>query len=1141
MARIGTAFVEIQPDFSAFDRLVERKLAGSFKGTGEQAGKNFSDGFNERASGLLLPFKDATKDVDKATAAVNRNTRAAKAAGDALNVATRNVSAFGKDGEASFDGSRKAAEEAAAAIRQEFANLTPQKKFDLKLAGANAEVEQIRAHLKALSQEKPTLEVRVATAKAIVDLDRAEAKAKEVAAQRPTITVDVDQSAFSRVKNTARELFNELGGASGGGGVGGALTRVSAGFFSFGSSLGPVLIAAGALAVTIGVSLAGALAALAASFGAAILGAAALGAALAAVAGPAVALGVLVGSRLTKIFEALKAQDSAAGSSAAGSQAAAVAAQQLASAERSLTEATRQAGLARASAFREMQDAAEKASDAIRGVSLAEESLDQARLNTDKAKLALAQFREEAGATGQAFGAVFQKFTDVAVDTSGLKKALANANAATGGSLDQSQELELRQKILDVRQARLQEKEATDGVSDAQTAATRAQQDNNKFKREGIRASESYRAALRSVESATLAVTAAQRQSDAGTSAQGKAASLVGKLDKAERGFLTTLKRVRTELRGAFSPATDAVINGLNKALGRVPQLINPLRGAFRRLGEAAGDSLDKVSADIVKPKTVASFRRFTDTAARLASPITDGLLSLFHIFLNIANAALPHLVSGTRSVAGQLKKWDIGTSNAKEMSKSIGGLVGHLKTWLGVGAAIGDVFLAFLESAAGPGQSLAESIKNLAERTATWLRSTEGREQLKQFFKDTIAFAKDFAGFMAVIIIATVKFGQTAARIFAQVTDKIGGPQNAAKVLLATLGALAALKFAKGLIGGLRTLSAALGVTRKAATLLHASWNAGALAAARERAVLIASRAAAIAAGLATKAFAAAQLLLNIALRANPIGLVVTALVALGIGLVAAYKHSETFRRIVDGAFTGVKTVALGAIRLILGAIDRLLGGFSSVASGLSHLPLIGNKFKGAADAIDHAREKLRGFADSLNAISKIKDLKVLIDVDLTADMKRLLRNLDNKKVTSTIRKTPPVPLHRATGGPIPGTGHSDTIPLLGTPGEFMMREPIVRRIGMGVMADINAGRLDPRIGYQPGQQPTIGVVAVRGPKFATGGPVGATAGTGTGTTIVHNNHITVPGGGQPDALNLSVQLARLSERRTGGDPGNW
>lgn len=57
--------------------------------------------------------------------------------------------------------------------------------------------------------------------------------------------------------------------------------------------------------------------------------------------------------------------------------------------------------------------------------------------------------------------------------------------------------------------------------------------------------------------------------------------------------------------------------------------------------------------------------------------------------------------------------------------------------------------------------------------------------------------------------------------------------------------------------------------------------------------------------------AWQAAQWLLNAALLANPIGIVVVALVALVAGFVAAYNSSETFRNIVDGALQWVKDTA--------------------------------------------------------------------------------------------------------------------------------------------------------------------------------------------------------------------------------------
>lgn len=55
------------------------------------------------------------------------------------------------------------------------------------------------------------------------------------------------------------------------------------------------------------------------------------------------------------------------------------------------------------------------------------------------------------------------------------------------------------------------------------------------------------------------------------------------------------------------------------------------------------------------------------------------------------------------------------------------------------------------------------------------------------------------------------------------------------------------------------------------------------------------------------TKAWAAVQAAMNIVLAANPIGLVVLALVGLVAGLVFAWKNSETFRDVVTGVFNAV------------------------------------------------------------------------------------------------------------------------------------------------------------------------------------------------------------------------------------------
>lgn len=93
----------------------------------------------------------------------------------------------------------------------------------------------------------------------------------------------------------------------------------------------------------------------------------------------------------------------------------------------------------------------------------------------------------------------------------------------------------------------------------------------------------------------------------------------------------------------------------------------------------------------------------------------------------------------------------------------------------------------------------------------------------------------------------------------------------------------------------------------------------------------------------IAQKAMTVAQKAFNLAMRMNPIGLVITALTLLVGGFILAYKKSETFRTIVNGALGGVK-VAIGAV---VTAAGKIWDFFKFIG------PKIGGALKGVGDII--------------------------------------------------------------------------------------------------------------------------------------------------------------------------------------------
>jgi hypothetical protein len=122
------------------------------------------------------------------------------------------------------------------------------------------------------------------------------------------------------------------------------------------------------------------------------------------------------------------------------------------------------------------------------------------------------------------------------------------------------------------------------------------------------------------------------------------------------------------------------------------------------------------------------------------------------------------------------------------------------------------------------------------------------------------------------------------------------------------------------------------------------------------------------LAVAAATKVMAAAQLALNLIMDANPVGLVVTAIAALTAGLVVAYKRSATFRKIVDGAFSAVKTGAVTAAHAIKTVVVPVFNAIKTAAEKLSRaVGGVGRAFGAVKGALGSAADFVNPFGDGV------------------------------------------------------------------------------------------------------------------------------------------------------------------------------
>lgn len=108
------------------------------------------------------------------------------------------------------------------------------------------------------------------------------------------------------------------------------------------------------------------------------------------------------------------------------------------------------------------------------------------------------------------------------------------------------------------------------------------------------------------------------------------------------------------------------------------------------------------------------------------------------------------------------------------------------------------------------------------------------------------------------------------------------------------------------------------------------------------------------------TNGLAASMLALNAAMRANPVGIIVTAVLALGAAFIYAWKKSETFRAVVIKAIQGILTV-----------VGKLVEGFGMFFKMIGKVPGMGWA-KGIADGAQNAADKIALVSKNLDDLNR-------------------------------------------------------------------------------------------------------------------------------------------------------------------------
>jgi Transglycosylase SLT domain len=971
--------------------------------------------------------------------------------------------------------------------------------IDITAADALAEIAAIKADLDELGRKSPNIQVKVDALKAAADLAGVKAEVTALDGKNVNIKVD-DGGSASKASNDINALW--LAGIS----LGPAIIPVAAAVAAALAGIGTGAIAALAGIGTIKLAFNGISSALKDMDTAQQSS----GKTAAQTAAQEISSANSVASAQDGVRNALRAVDDAQHQAAISAQ---QAAEQVANAQRSLQDAYTQAGIAMHGALEQQTQAEQQLAQAQQSAQLAQESLTaarqaaqrqiesltlavedgalaerQAQLNIQQAQLQLNQTLANPQASELqrqqaqlSYDQAVQQLTDIQVrnQQNAEDKAAADAKGVEGSAQVQAAQRGVAQSTQAVANAQQSLSDAQANVAQTQQANTeriaQAQQSLADAQRSQA---ESARQSAESIEKAQEGVVTAQRaltgalaqqaaQQDSTSASANKLAQDMANLSPAGQQFVTFLhNEMEPKLKELQATAQQGLLPGIEDGLramlpifpeinSLVAATANALGDLARRAGAALNDPFWRGFIDFIRGEAGPSINTFGTVLGNLARGAA-GLVEAFKPVWDQMGAGLVSL-SARFAAFGTSTGQNSGFQQFLQYVKTEGPVV--VKT-------IGDLFVAFgdIGRALGPlGGVVLSIVDSLARLVAaippSWL---------------AIIVPGIWGMYEAIKAVQLISLGLKA----------LGFVELAAQVNIATIATklwAITVEYAKGVAEALGLVIAAIRDGTLATTV-----------------AMYAQAAASTVVSAATSVWTGAQWLLNTALDANPIGIVIVAIGALVAAVIFCYTHFQIFRDIVSDAWNVIKTVVETVwnftLKVIFDAIDaglRLMG--DSFNIWLNIVQAVWNGVKAVFDAMTGNWTAVQNaFSAGMDNLGNIWNR--LIDIAKTP-VNFVIGTVYNNGIvpvwndiatTFGLAKLGPAAL-LAEGGVLAGYSPGvDSVPAILSPGEGVLVPEAVRGLGADFVHSANYYFSGGRASSSGGSFSGGGVQ-----RFATGGIV--------------------------------------------------
>jgi hypothetical protein len=749
----------------------------------------------------------------------------------------------------------------------------PEVRLNANSTDAQREIYQIRNQLRALQDSR--IGIDISSAQAVANINHLQERLQRLSASDADVAIRVDAASAATTLAAIQAQVNRLDGQT---------ARVDVDTSSAVSSFGALATAA----IAFGPAIIPALPVVAAGLGAIAAAAVAAGAGIGAV-------GLVAAPAIAGIASALQAQKAAQDATTnatykggqASSQGASQALQQasasqaLATAERNgarqIAQAQQQVKQAKQAVADAVSQAAQRNAEANRRVQDAERSLADAQRDATRAQEDLSDARRQAAQeledlNSQLSGAELDQRQAV-LDLQDAEREL-RAVRAEGSKADAG---ELERALLNRDRAKQQ-------LEDQTTETQRLKAETAQANKAGVEGSETVKSAHERVADSQRNVA---DQARAVRDAQAEAARTQVETARQVADAQARVGEATANVAVAQQSAADAVASAQR-------QIASASQSAAGGVDQAAVAQA-KYQAELAKltPAARETFDAFLDLRTAFSGwskALQPAVMPIFTRALVGMRRALPGLTPFVREAAAAIGELQDRASRGfqsegwKEFKADLSGSVRPAIVGLGVAFAnlfkgMGGVIQAFLPHM----DSISNRMQTITQRFAAWGTSLKGSPEFERF----LAYSSEQGPILAQML------GNLVRALF-----DLG-------VALAPLGGTA-ISFINALATGISA------IPTNVLTVLGVAFASIAIGAKLAAIALGIWKVAQTAAMIATALLTGQTLALNAAMRANLIGIIVTAIAALVVAIIYAWQHWDGFRNVVLAVWNAIKVAAL-------------------------------------------------------------------------------------------------------------------------------------------------------------------------------------------------------------------------------------